>query len=154
MEISGKTIAITGASSGIGKSLALMLAKKGAKVALLDRRKERLEQIKSEIETFSPNVLAMPCDVRNRDNVDACIAQIAGKFGSIDGIINNAGKGYFGTVANMQANHIFELFEINILGPINLIQSVLPHLKKSKGIIVNISSSLRCWNLLTSAIVA
>ncbi|MBN2520134.1 MAG: SDR family NAD(P)-dependent oxidoreductase [Bacteroidales bacterium] len=142
MNILGKTILITGASSGIGESLALQLSKMGAKVALFARRKEKLEKIKNEIITYNPHVITIPCDVRNRGAVISGVKEVIDNFNGIDILINNAGLGYFGTIENMKPEHIYDVFETNVIGPVNLIQVTLPYLKQSKGIIVNISSSL------------
>ncbi len=142
MNIIGKTILITGASSGIGESIALQLSKMEAKVALFARRKEKLEKIKNEIITYNSHVIIIPCDIRNRDAVFKGVKEVTDNFNGIDVLINNAGLGYFGTIENMKPEHIYDVFETNVIGPLNLIQATLPYLKQSKGIIVNISSSL------------
>ena len=102
MIISGKTIVITGASSGIGELLARQLSKQGAKVALLARRIDKLEKIKGEIEKYSSDIFTIKCDVRNKDEVFNSIEKITMYFSGIDIIINNAGQGYFGLIENMK----------------------------------------------------
>ena len=131
---------VTGASSGIGESLARYLSRQGAKVVLLARNIEKLEKIKNEIEKTNSNILIIKCDVRNREMAFENVKKAADYFNGIDILINNAGQGYFGAIETMEPEHINHVFETNISGPINFIQATLPYLKKSKGMIVNINS--------------
>ncbi len=142
MEIAGKKIIITGSSSGIGESLARQLSKQGAKIALFARRIEKLEKISDEIKTYNPDVLAIKCDVKNKESTEKAINEVINEFNGIDILINNAGQGYFGTIENMDTSDLYHIIETNVIGPVHLIQASMPYLKQSKGMIVNISSSL------------
>lgn len=142
MNFNNKKIIITGASSGIGESIARLLVKQGAKIALFARRLERLEKIKNDLITINPNVLAIQCDVRDKEQILTGVKKVSEEYDGIDIVINNAGLGYFGPIEKMNPDQVNDVFQTNIMGPIHLIQATLPFLKKSGGKIVNISSSL------------
>ncbi|GAC1537482.1 MAG: SDR family oxidoreductase [Acidimicrobiales bacterium] len=133
MKIRNKIVVVTGASSGIGRVTALALAKRGAKVWAVARDMQRLEALAAEHDGITP----MRCDVSSNDDRAALIAAA----GPVDILVNNAGLGYSGLVEIMPAFEVRRLFEINVLGLIDLTQRVLPGmLARKKGHIVNVSS--------------
>ena len=93
MKLKDKVVVITGASSGIGKAAAFAFARKGAKVVITARRIEKLEEIKSYINKFNPNCLAVKADVTKEDDVINLFDKTEEEFGRIDLLINNAGRG-------------------------------------------------------------
>src|SRR5512139_3954400 len=90
----GLNAVVTGASSGIGRELALRLAQKGARVALVARRAERLEGLAAEITAGNGQALVLPCDVADRAQVSAAAQRVLDRFGSVELLINNAGYGH------------------------------------------------------------
>src|SRR5512135_2162011 len=90
----GKCALITGASSGIGRRLALRFARAGARVALVARREPELRQLASDIEGSGGEALVLPCDVADRAEVFACAARAVARFGAVDILVNNAGYGH------------------------------------------------------------
>jgi len=142
MNLKDQVILITGASSGLGKALALRLAKEGVKLALLARSKKRLAQVKKKIKPLGCFCEYFVCDVVDKTQVDKVIKGVVKKFGSVDVLINNAGIWYEGPTEKHPPQKIKELFAVNSIGPIFLIQAVLPIMKKKKtGQILNIVST-------------
>jgi short-subunit dehydrogenase len=139
MVLKGKVVFITGASSGIGRELARVLHSKGAKLALAARRLERLEELKKEL---GGAPLALKLDVTDRSAVAAAIDKAVQHFGRLDILVNDAGVAYFGSLAAMPQAEMERIIRTNIFGLLNGIQAAVPHLKKTKGMVVNISSGL------------
>ena len=142
MDVKDKVVVISGASSGIGKELAIQLFKKGAKLALLARREDKLKQLHQNEFNHSPQVILVKTDVSKRDEVKAAVQKIAQVFGRIDIVINNAGVGYFGSFDNIAIEDFDRIVQTNIYGVLHLSQETIPHLKMTNGIITNVSSGL------------
>ncbi len=154
MDVNGKTIFITGASSGIGRELARILVTRGAKVALLARQSKILEDLAIElslagaetpraIKSRDPKAaLAVPADVTDKAAVERAVAAALTHFGRLDVLVNCAGVGYFGPVETMKMEDFDAVVKTNLYGIVNTIQAALPALKVSRGIIVNVSSAL------------
>lgn len=137
MEIAGKVFVITGASSGIGLATAKALSAKGGKLALLARSTEALNQLASEL----PNSLAVTVDVTDFPALRAAIADAQQHFGTIDGLINNAGRSYAASVEEIDPQIFDEIFHLNVLAPIIAMQAVIPVMRANgSGCIVNINS--------------
>jgi short-subunit dehydrogenase len=141
MDIKDKVVIITGASSGIGKALAFDLADKGAKLALLARRKEELDKIAAKL-SKKTEVFAVQADVTSEKKVMEAVKKAAGRFGRIDILVNNAGVGLFSSLEKMSMSDFDSVVKTNLYGPLYMLKAALPYLKKSKGLIVNISSGL------------
>ncbi|HVY67748.1 MAG TPA: SDR family NAD(P)-dependent oxidoreductase [Patescibacteria group bacterium] len=137
MQIKDKVIVITGASEGIGQATARVLAGAGAKVVLVARNKEKLDQLAAEL----PGSLAMPTDMRKALEVKRMIDETAAKFGRIDVLINNAGQGMSGPVENISLDDYREMMELNVYGVVCAMQAAIPHMRRQGGgMILNISS--------------
>ncbi len=138
-----KVVFITGASSGIGAAAARAYAKAGAKVVCAARRTDRLEELVRELERKGHEALAVPCDVRDEKSVRAAVDQAVRRFGGIDVLVNNAGVGLYGQIAELTAEKLHENFDINVYGVLRCVQAALPHLRRrGGGQIVNVSSVL------------
>ncbi len=142
MQISGKVMLITGASSGIGRALALLAAQKGAYVGLLARREEPLREAVQKIEDQGGKAVALKADVSNDEDVERAVKSTVERFGSLDILVNNAGLGYFGPVETMSLDDLDRILQVNVYGIVRMVKTCLPYLKKSKGIVLNISSGL------------
>ncbi|MEP6946818.1 MAG: SDR family NAD(P)-dependent oxidoreductase [Acidobacteriota bacterium] len=142
MDWRGKTILLTGASSGIGEALAVALAKKGAVIGLLARRRALLEKLKKECEKLGGTARVFECDVTSEDAVAAVADDLVHEFGRIDILIANAGIG--GNTHETRALEPFavkKVIDINLMGAVNAVHAVLPQmLKRGSGQIVAISS--------------
>jgi uncharacterized protein len=140
MDQSGKVIAITGASMGIGEALAKIFAEHGASIVLLSRDSGRLEAARGRIGS-AERTLALTCDVRHREEIDRALGLTLHHFGRLDVWINNAGHGMPNSVASMDMASCRDMFETNLFGTIAAMQAVIPVMKEQQsGAIINISS--------------
>lgn len=137
-----KTVFLTGASSGIGEALAIALAKNGAIIGLLARRKELLDKLKKQCEKVGGTARVFACDVTDEDAVLAAADEFFAEFDRIDILIANAGIG--GNNAETRALQplaVKKVIDINLMGAVNSVHAVLPRmLKRGSGQIVAISS--------------
>lgn len=117
---------ITGASSGIGRSLAKRLAAKGDAVAVVARREILLDSLVNEIETAGGKALAICCDVTNAADVTAAIQRAEKTLGPIDRLIANVGGGKRTCVDSFQASHVSDVMTLNLVATSNCIEAVLP----------------------------
>jgi NAD(P)-dependent dehydrogenase (short-subunit alcohol dehydrogenase family) len=141
--VSGKVVVVTGASSGIGHATAVMMARAGAKVILVARGVEKLEESLDEIKTMGGEAWSYPCDVSDLDACDALIDQIVEDHGQIDVLVNNAGRSIRRAIAySTDRFHDFErTMQLNYFGCLRLILRVLPGMSARKtGQVINISS--------------
>ncbi|MDT5124150.1 MAG: hypothetical protein QOC96_3632 [Acidobacteriota bacterium] len=138
---SQKVVFITGASSGIGRALAVELGRKGAWLGLLARRGETLREIAKEVEEAGGRALALPADVRDADAVRVAADKLRAEFGRIDVLVANAGVGVTTDAKDLQAQEVADVIGINVLGAVNSVTAVLPEmLKPGSGQLVAISS--------------
>jgi short-subunit dehydrogenase len=139
--IRDKTIVITGASAGIGRATALILAKKGARLFVTARRTEQLTALAREIQELGGTAFCQSLDLSRRHDVEAMVKAAHEKLGRIDVLINNAGFGYFGTIEHTPPELIREIFALNFEAPVLASQLVIPIMRKQGGgHIINISS--------------
>jgi len=142
MSIKGKTIIITGASSGIGEATAKKLSQEGANVVLSARREDKLNSLKDEIVKNGGMALVVPADVTKKEDFKKVVSSTLEEFGSIDGIINNAGLMPLSYVKNLHTDEWDKMIDVNIKGVTNGVSAVIPTMMEQKsGNIVNISSS-------------
>jgi len=126
-----KTLLITGASSGIGEATARAAAKDGWNVALCARSADKLNQIADDI---GDSALALPCDVTKREAITDALSLAAEKFGGIDAVFANAGKGLKTPgVEDGDPQEWHDMIHLNILAVLYTAHAAIPHLKKTKG---------------------
>jgi NADP-dependent 3-hydroxy acid dehydrogenase YdfG len=140
--IEDKVVLLTGASSGMGRATALLLAKGGARLALAARRKERLEYLAAEISSRgAPKPLLIVADVRRESDCQSTVHNCREHFGRIDVLINNAGIGYPSDLETAPTDQYRSMMETNIDGVFFLTRAVLTIMKEQKrGDIIMISS--------------
>jgi len=137
MQIKDRVFIVTGASSGIGRSTAIALSDRGAKVAILARSTEALNALAQRL----PGSLPVTVDMTQLDRVRDAIGAVHRHFGRVDGLVNNAGRSYAATVEEIDPAIFEEIFHLNVLGPIVAMQTVIPMMRKQAGgSIVNINS--------------
>ena len=142
-KVDGKTIIVTGASSGIGLTVSKYLAQAGAHVLLLARTKEKLDEVKAEIEAEGGKASVFPCDLNDMESIDAVSKEILASVDHIDILINNAGRSIRRAVhESVDRFHDFErTMQLNYFGAVRLVLNLLPHMMQRKdGQIINISS--------------
>ncbi len=139
-DFANKVVIITGASSGIGASLAYEFNKLGACLSLAARRIDRLELIKEQLEKSGGRVLVTLTDVTDENNCCQLIDRTLQHFGSIDILINNAGISMRAMFADTEILVLKKLMDVNFWGTVYCTKYALSHLLKSKGVIVGVSS--------------
>jgi len=134
---------VTGASSGIGRAIALELARQGAKTVCMARRNDRLEALSKEIESLRGSVALVAGDVTDPAARARCIASAQSCFGGLDMLVNNAGVGAIGPFETADPQRVRQVMEVNFFALVEMTRAALPLLKQGRRpIIVNISSIL------------
>ncbi len=131
---------ITGASSGIGREVALQFARAGAAVALVARDVIELERVAGEIEQTAGRCMVAPADVTDEAAMLDAARKTVERFGRIDTWVNNTGVGQFGTVEQTDPAELRRILDTNVIGTFNGTKAALPHLKASGGTLINIGS--------------
>lgn len=132
---------ITGASSGIGRGLALELARRGAAVGLVARRAELLAEIVDEIRASQGNALALVANVNDAERIRVEADRLRAELGPIDLMVANAGIGTAGHAINLQPAQVANVINVNLLGAVNSVAAVLPEMaQRGSGQLVAISS--------------
>lgn len=137
MNIKDRIAIVTGASSGIGLATARLLAQRGAKIALVSRSADALENLAKEL----PHSLAVPADMTKEPEIRSMVRRVRDHFGRIDILINNAGQGYDAPIEKIDIGTFRRIFDLNVLGPLSAMQYVIPLMRdQGGGMIINISS--------------
>lgn len=136
----GKTVIITGGSSGIGKACAIRFAKEGANVVIVGRNIEKLQKTAAELLEITPQVLSIPADVGIYTDCEKIISETVQYFGNIDILINNAGISMRGMLSDTKVEVLQQVMKTNFWGTVYCTKLALPYLLKSKGSVVGISS--------------
>ena len=135
-----KIAIVTGAGSGIGRACAVALAREGARVALVGRRKARLEETSREI---GESALVLAADVSQKDEIARVVEQTVAHFGGLNVLLNNAGVLHIGTAEEITEKQWDETFNVNVRGLWLLSRAALPHMRKAGGgSIINMASVL------------
>jgi len=141
MTFNEKTILLTGASTGIGKAIALKLLTQKCNLVLVARRSELIEEFVLSQKNKTADVLVLNCDVSKKEEVDSAYKKIKEKFGGVDVAILNAGIGRTVTVDTFNSKDAEDTFGANVFGLIYWVEQLLPELlKKKDGIIAAVSS--------------
>lgn len=146
--VSGTTVVITGAASGMGRATALLFASEGARVVLADRSEDELQQVHAELRDSYPQAeaLAVVTDVQQSDDLKNLVSSTVERFGGIDTLVNNAGISRRNNITQQEETEFEEIWQdvldINLTAHVRLVRLAFPYLKEaSAGRIVNISSS-------------
>ena len=143
MSIKNKTVLITGASKGIGRSLALLLAEKGANLSLIARSEIELLSVKAEIEVIGAKAEIFVGSVSDEEFVRSTIASTIEIYGKIDGLINNAGFGIFQQATEISTADWDSIYDTNVKGTSLFCRETIPYMKKSGGgHIINVASDV------------
>nr|WP_085565864.1 glucose 1-dehydrogenase [Streptomyces murinus] len=141
--LQGRTVMITGASSGIGAAAARLFAEEGAAVVLMARRKDRLEELAEAIRGGQGRAVAVPGDVRSPADVEAAVTRAVEEFGGLDAAFNNAGSGTFGAALHELDEDAYDMvMDVNVRGVWNCMRRQIPVMlgQSGGGTIVNTSS--------------
>lgn len=142
-KLEGRVAIVTGASSGVGRGLAKVLAENGAKICACARRVEKLEELKAEVEAFGGEVLPVACDVTDVDQINNVVAQCVERFGGIDILINCAqGAMEYREINDVDEAYALEAFESGPLASMMFMKACFPYLKESgHGRVINTASA-------------
>jgi short-subunit dehydrogenase len=132
--LEGKVVIVTGASEGIGARLVTALRKRGALLALVARNEAKLRSL------AGPDDLVIPCDLTLDDGRAAVVERTAARWGRVDVLINNAGRGSYYSATNSPLADARSMFDLNFFAPFHLAQLAAPWLRQTKGTLVNVSS--------------
>jgi short-subunit dehydrogenase len=136
-----KVVMITGGSSGIGRGLALELGKRGARLGLLARRQDLLDELVIQVESAGGKALALPVDVEDESAVNAAADHLRAEFGAIDVLIANAGIGGNTDAALLKGAEVAKVMRVNVIGVANCVAAVAPEMvARGRGQLVVISS--------------
>lgn len=132
-----RVVIVTGGSSGIGRAAALRFARQGDKVLITGRRSGPIDETAAE----HPNITGCVADAASAEDARRAIARVVDAWGRVDALINNAGAGAILPLAKANADRIMDIFSVNVLGPSLLASAALPHLERTRGTIINVSST-------------
>ena len=137
-----RTVLITGASSGIGRDIAMSLSRMGAQVAMLARRTALLDELKGQVESAGARALALGADVTRASEVRGAVDRTLETFGAIDILVNSAGVLIPDNVESMDPADLERMMGVNLYGTVHAMQAVLPSMRARSG---EISSTLLRW---------
>jgi clavulanate-9-aldehyde reductase len=141
IDLSGRVIAITGASSGIGEATALACAEAGASVALAARRADRIEALAAKIEQTGGRAIAIPTDVGEEEQARAFVERAHAELGRLDGLVNNAGVMLLGPIDGAPTEEWRRMIHVNLFGVLYCTHAALPLMRaQGSGDVVNVSS--------------
>lgn len=149
-DLPGKKCVVTGAASGIGRATALLVASKGATVFLTDIQADALQAVAGEIRAAGGEVgLALAADVSDYEAIRALADRIHEAHGSMDIVMNVAGISTWGTVDKLEHDHWRRLIDVNLMGPIHVIECFVPEMISARrgGHLVNVSSAAGLFGL-------
>jgi len=141
--LAGRTALVTGGGTGICRGIALALAAHGCDVAIVSRTADHLEPTAAEIASLGVRALAVAADVRRPDEVAAAVAQAADTFGRLDIVVNGAAGNFVARAEELSPNGFGTVVDIDLKGTFNVSRAALPHLKASRGVVLNISATLQ-----------
>jgi 3-oxoacyl-[acyl-carrier protein] reductase len=141
--LKGNVAIVTGAGRGIGRSIALTLARNEVRVSLAARSKAQLEAVRTEIRAFGGDAASFPTDVSREAEVVTLIRDTVDRFGQLDILVNNAATGVFGPLVEVITEQWDQTMAVNARGPFLMCREAIPHLKQQeRSFIINISSAV------------
>jgi len=140
-DFENKVALITGASRGIGEAVAISLSRAGARVALLSRKMEALQEVASAIEEEGGEALPLSVHCGKGDEISRAIERVVEVFGGLDVLVNNAATNpHFGPILDCPESMWDKIFQVNVKGYFLAIQAAVPHLEGSQGVVINVAS--------------
>jgi NAD(P)-dependent dehydrogenase (short-subunit alcohol dehydrogenase family) len=139
-DVAAGVAVVTGAASGIGRSIALRFAREGGRVALLDVDTAGLERVAGEVRALGAEALARRCDVTAMDDCQRAVDAVGARWGGVDVLVNNAGISHHGHVVDTAPEVIRRVMDVNFFGAVHCTSAALPSLVARRGAIAVISS--------------
>jgi peroxisomal 2,4-dienoyl-CoA reductase len=141
--LSGRAALVTGGGTGIGRGIALALARAGCHVAIASRSAEHVEPTRTQIAALGVRSAALTGDVRSPDAVDAIVNGTVDALGHLDILVNGAAGNFLALAENLSPNGFGAVVDIDLKGTFNVSRAALPHLKARSGVVLNISATLQ-----------
>lgn len=138
-QLKNKTAIVTGGGSGIGKAIAILFARQGATVCIIDINDD-CAAVAEHINDVDTKAFFYKCDISKQAEVGAVVKEILKNHGSIDILVNNAGIAHVGTAENTSADDFGRLMNVNVIGTYNCLHEVIPFMKEKGGSILNMAS--------------
>ena len=147
--LAGKVALITGAGQGIGRGMALALAKRGAHIVAVGRTVSKCHETCQWIESSGgPKSIAIECDVAETEHLSDIVTQAVAEFGRLDILINNAVQASIGPLLKQRLDNVEKAFKVGPIATLALMQACYPHLKERGGSIINMASSAaKRWDM-------
>jgi len=139
--LDGKTCIVTGASRGLGRTMAIALGEAGANVAVIARNEKALEETADTIRSLGRRALPVRCNLRDTESIAAMVDQVLSEFGQIDVLVNNAGGGDFKPLVEISDDQWHRILDLNLSATFRVCRAVGPHMiKRQRGKVINMSS--------------
>lgn len=139
--LAGKVALVTGSGRGIGKAVALSLARSGCRLVVTARTAAQLEQVQQEIQAIGGDSKTVPADLTRDQDIEKVVAEIRGAYGAVDFLVNNAGWGKRAPVARLKVEDLDQTLRVNLRAPMLLAKHLLPDMiEKGGGAVINIGS--------------
>src|SRR5712671_3916607 len=139
--LDGKNCIVTGASRGLGKTMAIALGQAGANVAAIARSEKAIEETADVIKSFGQRAIAVRCNLRDSQSIDAMVDRVISEFGKIDVLVNNAGGGDFKPLVEMSDDQWHRIIDLNLSATFRVCRAVGPHMiRRRRGKVINMSS--------------
>ena len=140
MRLEGKVAIVTGAGQGVGRGVALALAKEGAQVAVAGRTVSKCAAVADEIAGFGAQAIAVECDVESRADVDAAVAATVAAFGKLDIVVNNAQTLVYKSVRKISEDDLNSMWQSGPMGTVRFLQAAFDQLRANRGCVINMGS--------------
>jgi NAD(P)-dependent dehydrogenase (short-subunit alcohol dehydrogenase family) len=138
--LDGQVAIVTGAGQGVGRGVALAVAKEGAKVAVLGRTLAKCEAVVAEIAGLGGTALAVDCDVEHREQIEAAVEQVLAEWGRIDLLVNNAQSVFYASIRKLTDEQVDGMWQSGPMAAFRFMQTCFPHLRDTKGCVINMGS--------------
>ena len=142
MRLAGKVALVTGAGQGVGRGIAMALAREGVAIAAIGRTMSKLEDCCAEIEAIGGKAIAIQCDILSETDLEQSVNRTVERFGRLDILVNNAQEAPFGPLIAMSDETFLRTYGSGPLASFRFMKQCYPHLKNSKGVVFNFTSAM------------
>lgn len=138
--LDGQVAIVTGGGQGVGRGVALAIAKEGARVAVLGRTVAKCEAVVDEIAELGGAAVAVGCDVEHRDQIEAAVGRVVSEWGRVDLLVNNAQSMFYASIRKLTDEQMDAMWGSGPMAAFRFMQVCFPHLRETKGCVINMGS--------------